>query len=193
MKKRYVSLIIIAVLILAVWGVVGYSHASGESAKVSDLTGNVISNFEGDKREVIMESSYLEFEGYKVGGSHVGTFEDMEANVYVEGGKVKGIEGVAQVSSVKTDTAAVDKHLQNDDFFDVEKYPEIKFTSTNVDYENSEITGILEFHGESKEITFPAEFSQSGILADFYLDSKPFNFKFTGVNPEVRIKFAFNY
>jgi polyisoprenoid-binding protein YceI len=37
-----------------------------------------------------------------------------------------------QVASVKTDSDKRDKHLQSGDFFDVEKYPTMKFTSNNI-------------------------------------------------------------
>ena len=81
--------------------------------------------------------------------------------------------------------------FESEDFFDVKRYPEIKFTSTKIDYDNSEVSGILEFHGQKKEITFPVEIRDNEILGEFYLDTTPFKFKFTGVNPEARIKFNF--
>lgn len=192
MKRILVFLIGLLVIGMVAWGIAGYNHSKGDSAQISDLTGNVIADFKGDKT-IISDNSPLEFEGYKVGGSHVGTFEDVNAYVYLNRGKITGIEGIAKVGSIKTDNSRVDSHLQTEDFFDAEKYPEIKFTSTKIDYDNSEISGILEFHGESKEITFPVKFSGDSISGEFYLDTTPFKFKFTGVNPDVRIKFDFVY
>jgi polyisoprenoid-binding protein YceI len=191
MKRILAVLVGILAIGLIVWGVAGYRHSQGVDAKVSDLTGEVISDFSGDKVIVKTEESLLEFQGYKVGGSHIGTFNDWEGSVYTKRGKIVGVEGIAKIDSIKTDNTKVDLHLQSEDFFDAEKYPEIKFISTQIDYDNSEVSGILEFHGEKKEITFPVEIRDNEISGEFYLDTTPFKFKFTGVNPEVRIKFKF--
>lgn len=190
MKKGFVSLIVIAVLLLVSWGIFG-GHGKVNN---SGLSGNVVSDFSGDQKIIDVGDSFFEFTGGKaIGKSHIGTFEDWEGSVYLEEGSISGIEGVAQVSSVKTDTNAVDKHLQTGDFFDVDNYPEIKFTSTNINYEDSEITGILEIHGISNEIIFPVVFEEGSVSGEFSLDANMFNFKFDALITEIGIKFNFVY
>ena len=71
-------------------------------------------------------------------------------------------------------------------------YPEITFTSSQVDATSGEITGMLDFHGVEHEVTFPATITDTTITADFVLDTTPFNIKYTGVNKEVRIAFEFS-
>jgi polyisoprenoid-binding protein YceI len=193
MKKIYLGLLLAFMLAIVLVIALGSKPGEGDRAEIVSITGNTISDISGDKILVDLGNSFLEFEGYKPTGSHIGTFERIQAYVYIDKGKVVGVEGIAQVASVKTDSGAVDKHLQNDDFFNADLYPEIKFTSTDVDMKDNEITGILEFHGYSNEITFPIEFSDGKVSGEFYLDTTPFNFKFTGVNKEVRIKFNFSY
>jgi polyisoprenoid-binding protein YceI len=68
--------------------------------------------------------------------------------------------GTVQTTSVDTNQDARDEHLRSADFFDVDKYPEISFTSTKleqVDDETVKITGDLTMHGETHPIELTAE------------------------------------
>ncbi len=63
--------------------------------------------------------------------------------------------------TVDTDNGSRDKHLKGGEYFDVEKYPEIKITSTKIVKTNKTgdgyyyFSGTLTMHGITKEITFP--------------------------------------
>jgi polyisoprenoid-binding protein YceI len=68
--------------------------------------------------------------------------------------------GTVQATSVDTTQDGRDEHLRSADFFDVEKYPEISFSSTSiekVDDETVKITGDLTMHGETHPIELKAE------------------------------------
>ena len=70
------------------------------------------------------------------------------------------IEIVVETASINTFNAARDRHLANEDFFDVEKYPEMRFKSTawkHVDGDTFEITGEFTLHGVTKSIQVKAE------------------------------------
>ena len=58
-------------------------------------------------------------------------------------------------ASVDTNHAERDKHLRNDDFLDVEKYPKATFKSTKYtgSTESGTLEGVLTLHGVSKPIT----------------------------------------
>jgi polyisoprenoid-binding protein YceI len=61
------------------------------------------------------------------------------------------------------DTAEVDRdtHLRSADFFDVDKYPTLTFTSASVTPRggnNYDVAGNLTVHGVTKEVTLPASF-----------------------------------
>ena len=61
-------------------------------------------------------------------------------------------------TSISTDNAGRDKHLQSPDFFDTAKFPTITFKSTDVKEVAKgklEITGDFTMHGVTKRITFP--------------------------------------
>lgn len=64
-------------------------------------------------------------------------------------------------STVDTDNSLRDKHLVSDEYFDAEKYPEIKIVSTKIGKTNKTATGFYYFtgdltiHGITKTISFP--------------------------------------
>ncbi len=69
------------------------------------------------------------------------------------------VEGTIQVASISTDNDYRDKHLKSDDFFNAEKFPEIKFKSTKFEKLSDnkyKITGDLTMRDVTKEVTFDA-------------------------------------
>ena len=63
-----------------------------------------------------------------------GFFNDYKGEINFDEADLDGssVNFAVQVASVKTDSDKRDGHLQSGDFFDVEKYPEMKFTSTSI-------------------------------------------------------------
>ncbi|MDN5721963.1 MAG: YceI family protein [Corynebacterium sp.] len=64
-------------------------------------------------------------------------------------------------SSLDTRNADRDGHVKSEDFFDVEKFPEITFTSTSVTAAGDdalEVTGDLTIKDVTKQVTVPFEF-----------------------------------
>ena len=69
-------------------------------------------------------------------------------------------QATAKAESIDTNVAQRDKHLRSKDFFDVEKFPALSFTSTSVTDVNgskAKLHGILEIHGVKKEVVFDLE------------------------------------
>lgn len=84
------------------------------------------------------------------------------------------------VSSINTDDAQRDKHLQSADFFDVAKYPTITFKSKSLRAKGKNsysLKGDLTMHGVTKEITLDALYK--GTVVDPYHNTKA-GFKITG-------------
>lgn len=67
-----------------------------------------------------------------------------------------------QAASIDTGDEDRDKHLRNEDFFDVEKHPTLTFVSKSVKKKSGnvlEVTGDFTMLGVTKEITIPVEFA----------------------------------
>ena len=96
-------------------------------------------------------------------GTFRGTFEEFDAKL-VDG----RLEGVAKVASVKVDAEDLAGHLQTPDFFDAEKYPELRFVSKTIERDGDRVSiqGDLTLRG----VTHPAEITGtvSGPLENAY-------------------------
>ncbi len=75
------------------------------------------------------------------------------------------INFTAEVASINTDNENRDKHLKSDDFFNAEKYPEIKFVSTSFVPQGDKkykLTGDLTMRDVTKSVVFDVTYG--GIL-----------------------------
>jgi polyisoprenoid-binding protein YceI len=96
-----------------------------------------------------------------------GRFNDYAATIRMDSAnpEASSVEFRVKAASIDTANADRDTHLRSADFFDVEKYPEIVFRSTAIrpatksgDEEVYDVTGNLEMHGVTKEITVPVTY-----------------------------------
>ncbi len=118
------------------------------------------------------------FESFK------GTVEFDEANPAASSTSVS-----IDAKTINTSNAKRDEHLRNPDFFEVEKYPQITFTSTKV--EDGKITGNLTMHGVTKEVVLDYTFNgtatdpwggqRAGFSATTEIDRKDFGITFNKV------------
>jgi len=70
----------------------------------------------------------------------------------------------ARIASVNTGVEARDNHLKSPDFFDAEKYPDLKFVSTSMKKKignKYELSGDLTIHGVTKKVTLDATYNGS--------------------------------
>jgi polyisoprenoid-binding protein YceI len=97
-----------------------------------------------------------------------GSFKDFAGTIEYDGKDVLGLkaDGTIQVKSVDTGIAKRDDHLRSPDFFDVEKYPDIKFQGERVEKhgESYAMIGKFTMHGVTKDIEIP--FSVTGPVKD---------------------------
>ncbi|MFB7843517.1 MAG: polyisoprenoid-binding protein [Microbacterium sp. 14-71-5] len=74
------------------------------------------------------------------------------------------VEASVDVTSLDTGDAGRNGHLLSADFFDVEKYPTMDFTSTGARVEGGDlfVDGDLTIHGVTKPVTFELDFGGFG-------------------------------
>lgn len=99
-----------------------------------------------------------------------GNFSQFEASIYTTGNDFQTVEVdcVVDARSVNTGNADRDKHVCNEDFFDVAKFPQIRFVANTVspiDGDGSyELWGDLTIKDVTKKIKLNVEFG--GIMKD---------------------------
>ncbi|HKQ51148.1 MAG TPA: YceI family protein [Pyrinomonadaceae bacterium] len=145
----------------------------------------------GEKLPITGENSRIEFVGSKVTGSEGGRFEKFSGTVYlVEADPARSrVEIAIDMNSVGTDADNLAEHLKTADFFDVPKFPEATFVSTEIKPGGDKgathtVTGNLGLHGVTKAITFPAtikvDATAAALDAEFYINRNDFGIKYEG-------------
>lgn len=99
-----------------------------------------------------------------------GYFDDFQSTIKANGDDFINatVEFTANVNSINTKNNDRDTHLKSDDFFNAEKFPELKFVSKS--YDGAKLTGDLTIRDVTKEIVLDVDFN--GIAVDFYGQTK---------------------
>lgn len=151
-----------------------------------------------NKGEYTLDSKSLTFDfiGYKPGGEHVGTFNNMKVDIALDesGQPISSVISM-DISSVKTDTEAVDKHLQTADFFDVASNPGISVIISDFIKENDTtakaVTSIT-MKGVTKTLSIPVALTPVNEGVKFSVDTRinisDFGIAYGPVLNEVRVK-----
>ena len=88
-----------------------------------------------------------------------GKFKEFDATVVLDPADISksSLNGTIKTASISTDNDKRDTHLKSADFFDVQKFPEITFSSKKVEKKGEEVwvTGGLTLHGVTKDVSFP--------------------------------------
>jgi len=98
-----------------------------------------------------------------------GAFKNFNAKVETEETDFSkaNISLTAEMSSISTNNAQRDAHLRSSDFFEVEKFPQMKFISTRIEQTEDEsfnLYGDLTLKGITKPVKLSMEFN--GIVKD---------------------------
>ena len=82
----------------------------------------------------------------------------------IESGEQTAIEGTVDTSSITTFDETRDGHLQSPDFFDTARYPELHFSSTDVELEGDRLVvqGDLTIKGTTKPVELRGTFLGTG-------------------------------
>jgi polyisoprenoid-binding protein YceI len=175
MKKMHLSLLLLTLVLAA--------SCKKKKDPEPDITG---------KFHIVAADSKLEWEGYKPGGGHNGSFDVAPVDVTVEKGKITGGTFTIDIRTIKdfdlTDVAIREQlleHLQSPDFFDVVLHPTASFVITAVEGYTGGTTGAIEgantlikgtftMLGKPLPISFPAKVSVTAttlrVEANFKID-----------------------
>ena len=165
--------------------------AADKSKAVTSQAAPVSANStQGEKYLITTANSRIEFIGSKVTGSHHGSFQKFSGEIDYAGAAEKSRVSLnIEMSSVTTDTPDVTKHLQTADFFDVAKFPQATFVSTEIKTGGDKgashtVTGNLTLHGVTKSIAFPATIAVDPgaitVESTFAINRKDFGINYAG-------------
>jgi polyisoprenoid-binding protein YceI len=90
-------------------------------------------------------------------------FESYDARLL--GGEQPRLEGAVEVASIDIDEEMLKGHLLSPEFFDVQRFPQLRFASSELsvgDDGTLRIVGELEIHGEKREVEAGGRFAQLG-------------------------------
>ncbi|HET9789440.1 MAG TPA: YceI family protein [Pyrinomonadaceae bacterium] len=146
----------------------------------------------GEKYLITPENSKIQFIGSKVTGSHNGSFGKFSGTIDYAGQPEKSRVSITiEAASLQADDPKLTEHLKTADFFDVAKYPQATFESTEIKAGGDKgashtVTGNLNLHGVTKSITFPATITTSPtqitVESNFSINRKDFGINYAGAS-----------
>ena len=104
-------------------------------------------------------------------GYTYGRFNKTEGEIYIDETVPENsrFHFTIEVKSIDTNNQGRDQHLKGAEFFDAGQFPQIDFTSTSVSYEKTKqgtevyrAKGILNLHGQERELTIPLQVTGQG-------------------------------
>ena len=81
------------------------------------------------------------------------------------GGEQPRLEGSVEVESIEIDEEMLKGHLLSPEFFDTQRFPQLRFSSTELSVGEDgslRVAGDLEIHGETRKIEASGRFAQLG-------------------------------
>jgi polyisoprenoid-binding protein YceI len=100
-----------------------------------------------------------------------GTFDKLSGTIIFDPSNISAssFNVTVDVASINTGKALKNKHAVSENWFDAEKFPVIRFVSSEVTSTDSSYTvrGELDFHGIKKEILIPFTYLQENNKASF--------------------------
>lgn len=168
MKKNFLNLLGICAIALVV---VGCKNKAKE-AETSDAETVAEAKVEAIKYVADIDSSTIEWKGFKPTGTHNGTIKLDSGVLKVNEGAIESGSFLVNMSSITVlDLPADDKmnakltgHLKSADFFDTENHPNAAFEVTGIEESEGKtmLSGNLTIKGIKQNITFPVSVSQNG-------------------------------
>ncbi|AKH65384.1 MULTISPECIES: YceI family protein [Photorhabdus] len=144
------------------------------------------------KIDIPGQHAFIEFRIQHLGYSWLyGSFKDFDGSFTFDekNPAADKVDVTIKIASLDTNHAERDKHLRSKDYFNTEKYPEAKFTSTEVKKDGNKytITGDLTLNGVTKPVVLNAVLMgegkdpwggyRAGFEAYSKINLKDFNFK----------------
>src|SRR2546423_9058738 len=131
---------------------------------------------------VIKATDWKISENYSIkfdGGDPSGAFSGLKGSISFDPNDLatSKFEVSVDVATINTGNGMKNTHAKSAQWFDVEKYPTIKFTSTSITKAQAgyEAKGILDMHGVQKEIILPFTFENNVFTSSIKISRLDYN------------------
>lgn len=161
---------------------------------------------QGTKLVFSQDNASINFIGSKVTGIEDCSFQKFSGTIDLvdEKAEKSRVLVVMETASVNAKIGKLTEHLKSPDFFDVAKFPQATFTSTEIKAGGDKgashtVTGTLDLRGVKKTVTFPAtikiEADAVTMNSEFAVNRKDFGMVYPGkaddlIRDEVLLKLA---
>ena len=132
------------------------------------IVGVLVLGMAGTAFAAITSQNWKISEDYSVKFSSVdpsGVFKGLQGNISFDEKSLAAskFDVTVDVATINTGNGMQNTHAKSEKWFDAEKYPQIKFTSSEIVAAAAgyQAKGILEMHGVKKEITIPFTFKNN--------------------------------
>ncbi|MEK9614339.1 MAG: YceI family protein [Flavobacteriaceae bacterium] len=151
------------------------------------LTTFSFTGLEKTQKEIKINSSTVNWKGYKVTGSHKGTIGIQSGNLIFEESFLVGGTFIIDMTTITvTDLegeykSKLENHLKSDDFFGVEKFPtaSLIFTSAKATGKSAyEVQGNVVIKGKTEPITFNFSVYGNKATASLKIDRSKFDVRY---------------
>ncbi|HXL56974.1 MAG TPA: YceI family protein [Chitinophagaceae bacterium] len=113
------------------------------------------------------------------GGDPSGEFKGLKGSITFDPNDLASskFDVSVDVATINTGNGMKNTHAKSAMWFDAEKYPAIKFTSTEITKTATgyEVKGVLDMHGVQKEITIPFAFNNNIFTGNFEINRLDYN------------------
>jgi len=193
-RKQEMRLMILATVLVSLLLMVACSDPAADKSKAVTSSATAPTSpttSQGEKYRITPQNSKIEFVASKVVGSQSGSFKDFSGEIdYTGKPETSRVNVTINMGSVETDAEGLTQHLKTPDFFDVAKFPQSTFTSTEVKAGGDKgashtISGNFQLHGVTKLISFPATITVApdgvSVESTFSINRKDFGITYTGM------------
>lgn len=169
-------------------------------------TANTNAAASGTKIAFGSDNGSIDFTGSKVTGEENGSFKKFTGAIDLieEKAEKSRVNVTIDLSSVDAKIGKLTEHLKSPDFFDVAKFPQATFASTEIKAGGEQgashtVTGTLDLHGVKKTVSFPATITVAPdvvtVASKFAINRKDFGIVYAGkaddlIRDEVVLKLA---
>lgn len=188
---RWLSLISFCAA-LALFAACANPADNAPKAVVSEAaTPAVMNTTQGTRLSFSTEGSTLDFIGSKVTGIENCSFKKFTGAIDLVEGKPEksSVTVTIDLNSVEAKVGKLTEHLKSPDFFDVAKFPQATFASSEIKSGGEKgathtVTGTLDLHGVKKTVTFPATINVAAdavtVNSEFAINRKDFGIIYAG-------------